>query len=46
MTNIQTDPAIEHLPIKKLGGTEISVFDSKYRNGFEIHAPTSPRNDP
>ena len=44
MVDIQPDP-IRHQKVKKLRETNISnksVFDSKYRNGFEIPTPASP----
>ena len=44
MVDIQTDP-IKHQKVKKLRETNISnisVFDSKYRIGFEIPTPASP----
>ena len=44
MVDIQTEP-IKHQNVKKLRETNISnisVFDSKYRIGFEIPTPTSP----
>ena len=44
MVDIQTDP-IKHQNVKKLRKTNISnisVFDSKFRIGFEIPTPASP----
>ena len=44
MVDIQTEP-IKHQNVKKLRETNISnisVFDSKYRIGFEILTPASP----
>ena len=48
MVDIQTDP-IKHQKVKKLRETNISnisVFDSKYRIGFEIPTPASPSFNP
>ena len=47
MVDIQTD-SIEHQIVKKLRETNISnisVFNSKYRIGFEILTPASPNSD-
>ena len=41
MIDIQTDP-IKHLLIKRLCGTNRSVFDSKYCNGSEIVTLANP----